>query len=103
MEWLKRCNADLTGRRDIVTDVTVINQVNIGSDHRLVMSNIKLDVVMEIKQLMTKRPPRVDTTQIGSKNFEFQLQLRNRFDTLQEIDNFDIMNEIITHDATARQ
>ena len=25
-------------------DVTVINQVNIGSDHRLVISNIKLDV-----------------------------------------------------------
>ena len=34
----------LTNRPDIITDVTVINQVNIGSDHRLVMSNIKLDV-----------------------------------------------------------
>ena len=29
---------------DMATDVTVINQVNIGSGHRLVMSNIKLDV-----------------------------------------------------------
>ena len=28
-------------RPDIVTDVTVINQVNIGSNHRMVMSNIK--------------------------------------------------------------
>ena len=33
-----------TNRPDIVTYVTVINQVNIGSDHRLVMSNIKLDM-----------------------------------------------------------
>ena len=41
----------LTNRFDIVTDVTVIKQVNIGSDHRLVMSNIKLDVEVERKQL----------------------------------------------------
>ena len=37
----------LTNRSDIVTDVTVTNQVNIGSDHKLVMSNIKLDVEVE--------------------------------------------------------
>ena len=39
----------LINRPDIVTDVTVINQVKIGSDHRLVMSNIKLDVEIERK------------------------------------------------------
>ena len=44
----------LTNRPDIVTDVTVINQVNIGSDHRLVMNNIKLNVEVERKTLMTK-------------------------------------------------
>ena len=39
----------LTNRPDIVTYVTDINQVNICSDHRLVMSNIKLDVEVERK------------------------------------------------------
>ena len=39
----------LTNRLYIVTDATVINQVNIGSDHRMVMSNIKLDVEVERK------------------------------------------------------
>ena len=34
----------LTNRRYIVTDAGVINQVIIGSDHRLVMSNIKLEL-----------------------------------------------------------
>ena len=34
----------LTNRPDTVTDVTVIIQVSIESDHRLVMTNIKLDV-----------------------------------------------------------
>ena len=40
----------LTNRPDIVTDVIVIKQVNVGSDHRLVKSNIKLDVWMERKK-----------------------------------------------------
>ena len=67
----------LTNRPDNVTDVTVINQVNIGSDHILVMSNIKLDVEVERKTLMTRRPQKVDATRIGSKKIEYQLELRN--------------------------
>ena len=37
----------LTNRLYIVTDVTVNNQINIGSEHGLVMSNMKLDVEVE--------------------------------------------------------
>ena len=33
-------NYILTNRPDIVTDITVINEVNFESDHRMVMSNI---------------------------------------------------------------
>ena len=57
------------------------------------MSNIKLDVEVERKYLM-KKPPRVDTTQIGSKTI--QLKLSNLFETLQEIDDIDTMSESIT-------
>ena len=55
------------------------------------MSNIKLDVEVERKTLMTKRPPRLDATRIGSKKKNFQLELRNRFETLQELDDIDTM------------
>ena len=55
--------------------------------------NIKLDIEVERTQLMTKRPPRVDATQIGSKKIEFQLELRNRFKTLQELDDIDTMSK----------
>ena len=44
----------LTNRPDIVTDVIVISQVNIGSDHRMAMSNIKLDLEKERRTIMTK-------------------------------------------------
>ena len=63
----------LTNSPDIVTGVTVINRLNTGSDHTMVMINIKLDVEVEKKSVMTKRPPRVDATQIGNK-IEFQLE-----------------------------
>ena len=33
--------------------------------------------------LMTMRPPRVNTAQIGSKEIDLQRELKNRFDTLQ--------------------
>ena len=84
----------LTNRPYIDIDVIVINQVNIGSDHRLVMCNIKLDVEVERKTLM--RLPRVDATRIGSKKIEFQLDLRNRFETIQGLDDIDTMRETIT-------
>ena len=68
----------LTNRPDIATDVIVFNEVNIGSDHRTVIINIKLDVGVERKKWMTKRPPKVDATQIGSKKIEFQFEWRKR-------------------------
>ena len=46
--------------------------------------------------LMTKRPPRVDAIQMVSKKIEFQLELRNRFNTLHELDDIDAMSESIT-------
>ena len=60
------------------------------------MSNIKLDVEMERTKWMTKRPTRVYATRIGSKKIEFQLELRNRFETLQELDDIDNMSETIS-------
>jgi len=74
---------------DVEKAFTVIIQVNIGNYHRLAMSNIKLDVGVERQKLMTKRPNRVDATRIGSKKVEFQLEMRSRFETLQELDDID--------------
>ena len=45
---------------------------------------------------MTKRPPRVDVTQIGSKKIKFQLEMKNRFQTPQELDDIDTTSETIT-------
>ena len=60
------------------------------------MSNVKLDVEVERKQMIANRSPRVDITQIVSKKFELQLKLRNRLETLQELDDIDTLSETIS-------
>ena len=61
----------------------------------MVMSNIKLNVGLEMKNPITNRPPSVDATHIGSKKIEFQLELRSRFVTQQELDDIDTTRETI--------
>jgi len=82
---VNKTNYILINRLGLVTYVTVINQVNIMSDHRMVVSNIKVDVDVEIKMRRTiKRRSRVDTKTVGSEKIKLQLELQNRVVTLQE-------------------
>ena len=63
----------------------------------MLMSNIRLDTKAERKKLLRKKkPPKVDTREIGIKKNEFQLELKNRFTALQELDDIDTLNETIT-------
>ena len=62
----------------------------------MAMSSIKLDVVVEMKNIMTKRPPRLYVTQMGSKKIDFKHELGNRLETLQELDDIDRLSETIT-------
>ena len=48
-----------------------------------------------MKNPITNRPPSVDATHIGSKKIEFQLELRSRFVTQQELDDIDTTRETI--------
>ena len=44
----------MTDKPSMVTDVTVINCVNIGSDHRIVMGSITLNTRAERRKLLNK-------------------------------------------------
>ena len=45
----------MTDKPNIITDVRVINRINIGSAYRMLMSNIRLDTKAERKKLLRKR------------------------------------------------
>ena len=69
----------ITDTPSTVTDVTVINPVNIGSDHSMVMGSITLNTRAERRKLLNKNRPtrtRVDIQMIGTKKNTFQLELK---------------------------
>ena len=69
----------MTDKPSMVTDVTVINRINIGSDHRMVMGSITLNTRAERRKLLNKNTrTRVDTQMIGTKKNTFQLELKNK-------------------------
>ena len=81
----------------MVTDVTVINRVNSGSDHRMAMGSITLNTRAERRKLLNKNTrTRVDTQMIGTKKNTFQLELKNRFTALEEHDDVDSINKNMT-------
>ena len=100
METLKNeIDYIMTDKPSMVTDVTVINRVNIGSvgsDHRMVMGSITLNTRAERRKLLNKNTrTRVDIQMIGTKN-KFQLELKNRFTALEEHDDMDSLNKNMT-------
>ena len=87
----------MTDKPSMVTDVTVINRINIGSDHRMVMGSITLNTRAEGRKLLNKNTrTRVDTEMIGTKKNTFQLELKNRFTALEEHDDMDSLNKNMT-------
>ena len=87
----------MTDKPSMVTDVTVINRINIGSDHRMVMGSITLNTRAERRKLLNKNTrTRVDTQMIGTKKNTFQVVLKNRFPALEEHDDMDSLNKNMT-------
>ena len=87
----------MTDKPSMITDVTVLNRVNIGSGHRMVMGSITLNTRAERRKLLNKNTrTRVDTQMIRSKKNTFQIELKNRFTALEEHDDMDSVNKNLT-------
>ena len=83
----------MTDKPSMVTDLTVINRVNNGSDHRLAMGSITLNTRAERRKLLNKNK----RTRVGTKKNTFQLELKkNRFTALEERDDMDSLNKNMT-------
>ena len=84
----------MTDRPSMETDVTVINRINIGSDHIMVMGSVTLNTRAERRKLLNKNTQtRVDTQMIGTKKNTCQLELKNWFTALDELDDIDSQNK----------
>ena len=87
----------MTDKPSMITDVTVLNRVNIGSDHRMVMGYSTLNTRGERKKLLNKNTrTRVDSQMIRTKKNTFLLELKSRFTALEEHDDMDSLNKNMT-------
>ncbi len=67
----------MTDKPSMVTDVTVINRINIGSDHRMAMGSITQNTRAERRRLLNMNTrTRVDTQMIGTNKNTFHLELK---------------------------
>ncbi|PZC71243.1 hypothetical protein B5X24_HaOG213755 [Helicoverpa armigera] len=81
----------MTDKKRIFSDVSVINRVKTGSDHRIVRASLNINVKLERSSLMksTLRPTRSHIQNPES----FQLKLSNRFACLENLVSVDEIND----------
>ena len=70
----------IADKNNTVKNVTVINKVNVGSDHRMVACTTKFDFKGERNKLVLKKEVCLD--RIKENKTEFQLEIKNRFEAL---------------------
>jgi len=73
----------ITTDKSIIQDVSVVSKVNTGSDHRLVRCRISFNTRLERFKLVRSKRQRINVEALRINKQEFQIELRNRFETLQ--------------------
>ena len=88
----------MTNKSNTIEDLTVLNRVTIGSDHRLVRCKVNFNTRIERAKLVKPTKSRIDYQQLKAQQSMFQLELSNRFAALT-IENDDI--DKYNHDLVA--
>ncbi len=82
----------LTDRPHIFTDISVINSLNTGSDHRMVRGSLNINTKLERARLI-KRPKKPNTEVLSANTTQFQMLLTNKFEALATPINLDSESE----------
>ena len=80
----------MTDRLDIFLDISVINNLNMGSDHRMIRGKARIDIKFE-RARMVAQVKKVDLGKLQHHRREFQVEIQNKFAALAPIppDNID--------------
>ncbi|CAH2097258.1 unnamed protein product [Euphydryas editha] len=82
----------IADKMHIFRDVSVVNRFNTGSDHRLLRGSLNISLRKERVRLM-KSIIRPTLPQILCGSEQFQLELQNRFDSLETTGDVDLMTD----------
>ena len=85
----------LSNKPSLFTNAPVIKQFNTGSDHRLLRAKLPINVKLEHLQ-MERRNKRPYLQNLSAQKQEFEIQLKNKFKSLNLNDPIDILEAKIT-------
>lgn len=86
----------LTDRISTIKDVTVLNRVNAGSDHRMVRCRVQLNTKIEMKKLITNSLNVPNIKALGKKLAEFQTSVNAKMELIPHNDDVETVNQKIT-------
>ena len=84
----------LTSRPHVIKDVRVVTRVNIGSDHRLVIAKMVINTKHERSRMVNKYT--INKNHLQKEAEIYQVQLKNRFESLADTSNTESYLEDIT-------
>ena len=87
----------LTDKHGIFSDLSVLNSIKTGSNHRMVRGRAQMNTRLERPKL-TMWPKKIDTNKLNKHQVIFEAELQNRFNMLDAIphDDFDANVDTIT-------
>ena len=83
----------LTDKHGTFSDLSVLNSINTGSDHRMIQGRAQINTRLERAKL-TMQPKKIDTNKLKKHQVKFEAELWNMFSMLDDIPHYDL-------DATA--
>lgn len=85
----------LTNRRQALQDCTVLNRFDAGSDHRLVRCRMAFDSKLERQKLIKNSGNGINLDALKLNQDSFHLELRNRFASIQNFNDADVIIDTI--------
>src|SRR5271156_1950450 len=72
---------------NIIENLTVLNRVNTGSDHRLIRGRFNFKTGIDRAKLVKSQTPKIDYVTLKARHEMFQLELHNKFSEIQVAEN----------------
>jgi hypothetical protein len=73
----------MTSKESTIENLTVLNRVNTGSDHRLVRARFNFKTSIDRAKLVKSQTPKIDYVTLKARREMFQIELHNKFSELQ--------------------
>ena len=73
----------------IFSDLSVLNSINTGSDHRMVQGGAQINTRVKRAKLIMQ-PKKIDTNKLCKHQVKFKAELQNRFNVLDAIPHDDL-------------